>query len=294
MPTRLNALSFRKLLFVYAGMLAAVALLMNRSALPPWAKIEFLGYRSLSAANAKTLQSLERGKVISLRGSPTLVVGDSQVEHWPWSTDRVCFHGWSAAALDNLLAVSLGDRHYAQIVLWPGTAELAFGGSLEAYANGVVRLVGLAREHTDLVIVVGPMPYDAADAAKLRANLTEVARLAGRPDPEAAAADLLDETETLVPRAVALVRARLPDVPVYDLSEFRAAAIKDGLRARYWGDALHLNPTGLRALGHELAALGFTQPDSLQAETDRAEAAGAEATIGTAPAIPKRDEAAPD
>lgn len=235
------ALSSRQLLVVYLVVLLGTACLWYTNELPAWARPSYYGIGLPKPPPAHEVALVDqwfrsRAKhYLHVDGYPTLVVGDSPTSAWLWQADVFCFTIHTAPAVLHDFRAAIGDRHYAQIVLWSGTAHFLRAKDPEAYLDSMEEMVRVAREHTDHVFIIGPMPVPTYGDEHPKA--VQFARIS---------------------RVVDVLRERVPEVPIYDPIPLHAEAEAEGLLDKwYTEDGYHFRPAGFRRMGRELAARGL-------------------------------------
>lgn len=246
----------RQLLVVYVCVLAAVALQWNRDALPSWAKPE-LRPRSQTAKALAGLAMPEAFNLISLRGRPTLIVGDSLVYRWPWPDDRISYLDMSAPELRDEFQRLIQGRRYEQIVLWCGTAHIRNELPIDTYVDATVDMVRIAREHAERVALIGPMPWDLTEQeARAFDYLEPGGTLTDTDGPSFKLLKGSEESPEKIAQAVAALRQRLPDVPYVDTIAFRKRLRRQGKLVSHTVDGVHLTTDGFLELLPELTRAG--------------------------------------
>lgn len=219
-------------LLLYALLLSGVAVMWNRSHIPRWLVPKIARQQP---GSYWALMQATQALGTSLRGRPLLLVGDSMVLECPLPHDRIVAIGMSAPEIAGYFEEFILGRQYEQIVLWPGSAHFhALHEDVASYVDAVVAMVAVAQEHAPAVCVITPMVVG----------------------PEAAAPVMTDEDRRAIHEAVRLLRARLPDVTIYDVEQLYAYIARDNLYGTLTIDGVHLTPLGYNALFRELGVHG--------------------------------------
>lgn len=226
--------TWRHLLAADAALVAAVVALFGRPYLPSALKPE---QRAFAAAAARV-----RTSALALRQAPdapprapaseTLIVGDSVIKSCPWPAERLGSPGMTSTALLSELCKFLqaeGGRHYARIVLWPGTWDMMQGMSVDQYVANAVAMLDVAQAHADTVVLLSPMP------AGSRRSVTSQNRR-----------NVLNNAS-----ALAKLRVVLPGNLMLDMGAFRANAENTHHMRELFLDNLHISQLGYHLLAAE-------------------------------------------
>jgi len=160
--------------------------------------------------------------------SNTLIVGDSMAVGWKWPADRIGLWGQPTDIIRAEFEQRISGRHYARIILWPGTAHFEAGGSIDQYVQDLRAMIAQATEHAEHVVLLSPIPD-----SRCRREAQE---------------------------GFKLVRSAFPDLDTIDLSGWRQLAVASGRWGDWSEDGLHLNDTGKHHLGLLLASRGLDVP----------------------------------
>lgn len=166
-----------------------------------------------------------------------LLVGDSMAYWWPWEGDVVGLSGRNTSEIRAAMPQLLATHRYEYIVLWPGTAHFMDGGSVTKYVSDTQAMLSIARQQSDNVILIAPLPIAAFPSLNLPVGS---ARAKGYKAFQQICA-IHDESITCV-----------------DLTEWYDTTTTGGvMRERYTQpDGVHLNKVGYAAVRRELATRG--------------------------------------
>lgn len=99
-----------------------------------------------------------------ISGYSTLIVGDSHVRFIPsnWKTDALWSEGRRTSYFLPLVEERLKQRHYDNVFLWTGSANVFFGDGMERITEEIEALTDLTNQYSN-AIVISPMPFLTED-----------------------------------------------------------------------------------------------------------------------------------
>jgi len=209
---------------------AALAMLYRDTWLPLWARPE--AYRFVTGR----FQRIDRNETY-LSGYPNLLFSDSQGLSCPWQVDVLFFPSLDPTEILSAFKFHVGDWRYEQIVIWWGTGHFAMHRTVAQYLQVMTPVIAAAKEHSEHIYVIGPMPVHYFE---------------DRNGPT---------THTIVEEAVAALRQECPDLPIYDAAQFWGNIDSNGGAGKMLlRDHVHVSPAGFEVIGRSLTTFGFQVP----------------------------------
>lgn len=229
--------SGRQLLAVNLILVVAIGVLLSRPSFPRWLTLEAYGRREQTPRLEAQQRLIREYAYRHQTEAHTLIVGDSVVKSCPWPVDRLTHDGTTTHALYYELQALLDARGipYDRIIFWVGTWDMMQKRSVDTYVEDTVGLVDLAQAHVREVILLGPMPSATVRTTTI-ANRAHVMAVAN---------------------AVQQLRARLPDITVVDMGEFREMAAHRSDTDALYLDTLHISRAGFDLLNDQFLHLMF-------------------------------------